>query len=82
MDRSIEGIYRLLIKEENIMKKLICVLLAVMTLLSLTACGGGTKTEEKNVPAPNMTDVFASMHAQLPSDAVAALWMAELETLS
>lgn len=53
------------------MKKLICALLAVMMLLSLTACGGGTKTEEKNVPAPNMTDVFASMHAQLPSDAVA-----------
>lgn len=54
------------------MKKLICALLAVMMLLSLTACGGGTtKTEEKNVPAPDMEAVFASMHAQLPSDAVA-----------
>ena len=51
------------------MKKLICALLAVMMLLSLTACGG--ETEEKNVAAPNMTDVFASMHAQLPEDAVA-----------
>lgn len=52
------------------MKRLICALLAVMMLLALTACGE-SKTEEKNVAAPNMTDVFASMHAQLPEDAVA-----------
>lgn len=52
------------------MKKLIAVLLATLMLLSLTACGGGAgRSEEKNVAAPDMEQVFADMAPYLPADA-------------
>ena len=46
------------------MKKLICVLLAVMLLMMLTACG-----KEKTKTPPDMNDVFHSMKPYLPEDA-------------
>lgn len=50
------------------MKKLICAVLALMLLVSLTACGGQKKEE---AAAPNMQSVYESMKSYLPSDAVA-----------
>ena len=50
------------------MKKLICVLMALMVLLGMSACGGQS---EDNAVAPDMQSVFSSMAAHLPADAMA-----------
>lgn len=48
------------------MKRLISVLLAMMLLVSMTACGGKDST---NAAAPNMQTVFEAMSEYLPDDA-------------
>ena len=50
------------------MKKLICAVLAVMLLISLTACGSEKK---ESATAPDMQTVFNSMASYLPEDAAA-----------
>lgn len=50
------------------MKKLICAVLAIMLLVSLTACGGEKK---EDAVAPDMRSVYESMKSYLPTDAMA-----------
>ena len=52
------------------MKKLICMLLAVLLLISMTACGAEKKAQ-KPVEAPDMQAVFSDMSPYLPADALA-----------
>lgn len=47
------------------MKKLICIVVAMLLMISMTACGG------EGAAAPDMQTVFASMAQYLPADAAA-----------
>ena len=50
------------------MKRLMSLLLVIMLMVSLTACGGN---DSANAVAPNMQTVFEAMSANLPDDAMA-----------
>lgn len=50
------------------MKKLICVILAIMAILCMGGCGA---QNADSAVAPNMQNVFVSMAAYLPEDAMA-----------